>query len=192
MFQWLLPLCDLALIAILTYALFLPRHRRRDLILSYLAVNIGVLAVARALSETSVNAGLGLGLFGVLALIRLRSAELDQHEIAYYFSSLALGLIGGLGADMGWAAVALMAGLVAVMAIADSGLILRSYRVETVVVDQAIAGEEELRARLEVILGAKVLGVTVRKLDLVNDLTVVDARFAVGAPRLAAAGTAAP
>jgi hypothetical protein len=118
-------------------------------------------------------------------LIRLRSAELDQHEIAYYFSALALGLIGGLGADMGWAAVALMALIVVVMAVADSGLVLRRYRNSTVVVDAAITDDSTLKARLELILGATVVGFTSRKVDLVNDLTVVDVRFVVpaAAPR---------
>lgn len=46
------------------------------------------------MATSSVNARLGLGLFGVLSIIRLRSEELAQHEIAYYFAALALGLIG--------------------------------------------------------------------------------------------------
>lgn len=40
--------------------------------------------------------GLGLGLFGVLSIIRLRSSEISQHEVAYYFASLAIGLISGM------------------------------------------------------------------------------------------------
>ena len=50
----------------------------------------------RAVSSAA-TVGLGLGLFGVLSIIRLRSDELGQHEIAYYFAALAIGLIGGLG-----------------------------------------------------------------------------------------------
>ena len=48
------------------------------------------------LGSTTVGAGLGLGLFGVLSIIRLRSNEIAQHEIAYYFAALALGLLAGL------------------------------------------------------------------------------------------------
>ena len=39
---------DLAAIAVLI-ALFLSRHHRRDLVVAYLGVNVGVLAVAAAL-----------------------------------------------------------------------------------------------------------------------------------------------
>ena len=82
---------DIAAIVVLVFGLYFPRHRRRDLVVSYLGVNIGVLAVAEALTSARVDAaGLGFGLFGVLSIIRLRSAELDQQEVAYYFVAIAL------------------------------------------------------------------------------------------------------
>ena len=78
---------DLAAIAVLI-ALFLSRHHRRDLVVAYLGVNVGVLAVAAALSTMTASVGLGLGLFGVLSIIRLRSEELNQTEVAHYFAAL--------------------------------------------------------------------------------------------------------
>ncbi len=50
---------DLVAIALLVFVLFVPRHGRRDLIVAYLGVNVGVLAVSAALS--SVGAGVGVG-----------------------------------------------------------------------------------------------------------------------------------
>ena len=66
------------------------------MVLAIVSINVGVLAVALVLSRADVTAGLGLGLFGVLSIIRLRSQELDQEEVAYYFSAIALGLLGGV------------------------------------------------------------------------------------------------
>ena len=66
---------DLVAIAILTFAIYWPRHHRRDLVVAFLGVNIGVLAVSMVLANTTVGAGLGLGLFGVLSIIRLRSTR---------------------------------------------------------------------------------------------------------------------
>ncbi|NKX51389.1 DUF4956 domain-containing protein, partial [Arthrobacter deserti] len=130
-----------------------------------------------ALSGSAAGVGLGLGLFGVLSIIRLRSTELAQHEVAYYFSALALGLIAGLGTDPAWLAVALMAVILTAMFAADHPRVLPASRHQTVVLDQAMADEEELRARLAVLLGAKVRTATVQELDLVNDKTVVDVRY---------------
>ena|GEM_PF-4764778 len=64
--------------------------------MSYLGVTLGVLAVADAFTSTDLSAGLGFGLFGVLSIIRLRSSELDQPEVAYYSAALALGVLGGV------------------------------------------------------------------------------------------------
>ncbi|MDR1807266.1 MAG: DUF4956 domain-containing protein [Propionibacteriaceae bacterium] len=192
MFDLILPAADIVAIAVLALVLYYPRHHRHDLTLSYLAVNVGVLGVATALGTTSVNAGLGLGLFGVLAIIRLRSLELDQHEIAYYFTALALGVIGGLGADMGWAAVGLMALILVVIAIGDAGVFTRRQRSQVVVLDHAVTDDAELRARLEDLLGAKVVDARPRRVDLVNDTTVVDVRYVVGVGRPVGAAPVSP
>ncbi len=170
---------DLVAVAILTFALYFPRHRRRDLVVAYLGVNVGVLAVAAALGSTTVGAGLGLGLFGVLSIIRLRSTELAQSEVAYYFSALALGLIGGLGMASAPVAIGLMALILVVVAIGDSPRLLRRYRSQTIVLDQAFTSEGALVAHLEGMLGARVHSVSVQRLDLVNDTTWVDVRYSL-------------
>ena len=64
---------DLVAILVLVFGLYVPRHNRRDLVVAFLGVNVGVLAVSAALLDSAVTAGLGLGLFGVLSIIRLRS-----------------------------------------------------------------------------------------------------------------------
>ena len=73
---------DLVAVVVLVFAIYFLRHRRRDMIVALLGINVGVLGVTQALSSTTVSAGLGLGLFGVLSIIRLRSAEMDQTEVA--------------------------------------------------------------------------------------------------------------
>jgi len=178
MTPFILIAADLAAISILTFALYLRRHRRRDLVVSYLGMNVGVMAVAAALSGSAAGVGLGLGLFGVLSIIRLRSTELAQHEVAYYFSALALGLIAGLGIDPVWLPLALMAMILLVMFVGDHSRVLPAYRHQTVILDRAIAVDEELYARLEEVVHGKVHSATVQELDLVNDKTIVDVRYA--------------
>jgi hypothetical protein len=177
MSPYLLYAIDAVAIAILTFALYFPRHRRRDLVVAFLGMNVGVIAVASVLAQSSVGAGLGLGLFGVLSIIRLRSNELSQHEVAYYFASLALGLIGGLGASVGWLAVAGMALILLVMALADSPRLFAAHRTAHVVVDRAVTDHGELVAHLEHLLGGRVHSASVERLDLANDTTWVEVRY---------------
>jgi hypothetical protein len=177
MSPFLLPAADLVAITLLTFGIYFPRHRRRDLVVAYLAVNVGVLAVAGVLADSTVGAGLGLGLFGVLSIIRLRSTELDQHEVAYYFSALALGLLGGLGASTPTLPLVLMSLIVAVLYVAGHPRLLRRYRQHGLLLDRAFTDEAALTAHLEGVLGARVHQVTVQRVDLVNDTTLVDVRY---------------
>ena len=179
---------ELVAVSVLVLGLYFPRHRRRDLVVAYFGVNVGVLAVASALrtSDTGAGLGMGLALFGVLSIIRLRSTELDQDEVAYYFSALALGLLGSLGGATIWWNIGLMGLILVVMGIADNYRILRRYRQQIVVLDSAVLDNAELVTRLEHLLNAKVVSARPQRVDLINDSTVVDVRFTVPASRLVA------
>lgn len=168
---------DIVAVTVLTFALYFRRHRRRDLVVAFLGINVGVLAVASSLSTGSIDAGLGLGLFGVLSIIRLRSTEIEQHEVAYYFSALALGILGGIQNSTLWLPPALMALVLLALYIGDHPALLRRYDRQTLVLDGAVSDPGILVARLEQVLCARVHGVTVQRLDLVNDTTCVDVRF---------------
>ncbi|WKU04497.1 DUF4956 domain-containing protein [Micromonospora sp. HUAS LYJ1] len=181
MTQVVLFAIDICAVALLVFGLYFPRHRRRDLVVAYLGVNVGVLAVASALSASNVGAGLGLGmaLFGVLSIIRLRSTELDQHEVAYYFSALALGILGALGTRSVWLNGGLMALIVAVMFLGDHRRVFRHYRHQILVLDSAVTDHVALVAHLEQLLNARVHVATAQRVDLVNETTVVDVRYSV-------------
>jgi len=170
---------DLITIAVMTFGLYFPRHRRRDLVVAYLVVNVGVLAVAAMLGTTTVGLGVGLGLFGVLSIIRLRSSEITQHELAYYFGALAVGLLAGLSTTINPVVIALIVLVVAVLAVGDSPALFRRYRMQTIVMDTAFTDERVLKIELERMLVAKVHRVNVIHLDTVNDTTTVEVRFQV-------------
>lgn len=189
MSQYAMLAADVVAVLVLTFALFVPRHGRRELVVAFLGVNIGVLAVTTALGTGTVGAGLGLGLFGVLSIIRLRSEELAQHEVAYYFAALALGLIGGLLSAPSWLSGALMLAVLLSIYVGDHPRVVGKGRTQEVLVDRAFTDESGLVAHLEGLLGARVEDVSVRRTDLVNDTTLVRVRYspnAVAAPHTVA------
>lgn len=186
-----LLLLDIVAIGVLVFGLYFPRHRRRDLVVAYLVVNVGVLAVSEALLASTVTAGLGLGLFGVLSIIRLRSEELSQHEVAYYFGALALGLLGGLTTSSSWVTPVAMVLIVAALYIGDHPALFGAYRSKTVVLDMASFDETEVRDRLAALLDARVHRVSIRKVDMVKNITTVDVRYEVGASHVTSSRAAA-
>ena len=172
-----LIIIDVIAILVLTFGLYWPRHRRKSMVVAYLTANIGVAAVASVLSSSSINAGLGLGLFGILSIIRLRSDELDHPETAYYYGALALGLFAGLGGSLNWATPVMTVAILAALYVGDHPALFPQFRNQIVNLDSAYTDETALVMRLESLLNAKVHHANVRKVDLVNDTTSVDVRY---------------
>ena len=168
---------DLIAAAILTFGLYYRRHHRRDLLVAFLGVNVGVLAVTIVLAGSAVGTGLGLGLFGVLSIIRLRSSEIGQREVAYYFSALALGLIAGLPHTALALPVTLIGLILLVMFAADYPRLLSRSRAQLVRLDRAIMDERELHREAEARLGLPIQALDVKEVNLVNDTTLVEVRY---------------
>lgn len=187
---WLGLASNIIGITVLVYFVYFRRHFRRDLVLAYMALSMGIFAVTLLLSGSAAGMGLGLGLFGILSIIRLRSDTLTQEEVAYYFISLAIGLVNGLHPDPAWLAPAATGALVLVMFVADHPRFAPRTDRQTVTLEKAYPQRAQLIAALEELLDAKVLRTVVLELDMVRDLTIVDVRFrtnrqpAESAPRI--------
>lgn len=182
---------DLVAIAVLTYAIYYRRHRRRDLLMACVSFNVALFLVVTVLAHGPSEVGLaaGIGLFGAVSLIRLRSEELSYIEVAYFFSALALALINGFGLDNQLTALALnVILLVTIYAVdrVDPGHNVRRIRL---VLDAVYDDETLLRAELERRLGGDIIDISVREIDFVRETTVLEARYT---PEPAAARADAP
>lgn len=176
-----MAIADLIAIAALC-TIYLIRHNRRELVVSYTIINVGVFVVTEALSFASgTSAGMGLGLFGVLSIIRLRSTALAQREVAYYFVALALGLIAGVGLQPEAVAYGLMAMLVVIMALVDMPFFGNKQKTQAVTVDRAMSDTNELKEYLNTRLAYEVLSVKIIELDMVNDTTRVEVSYSTTA-----------
>jgi hypothetical protein len=168
-------------ILILVFGIYFPRHHHRDLVVAFLGINAGVLAVSTVLSSVNASLGLGIGLLGVLSIIRLRSDELNQRQVAYYFASLALGLLGGTEVANYQVTLALMGALLLVLWLGDHPRLFNRYKSRILTVDRAFVDEQQIMAYLTPKLGVNILGISILRVDLVNDTTVVDVRFTTDA-----------
>ncbi|MEV0443228.1 DUF4956 domain-containing protein [Streptomyces spectabilis] len=168
---------DLLAVALLTFAVFYPRHHRRELVPAYLALNVALFSVVAALSEAEGGGlALGFGLFGVLSIVRLRSDAVRHQEVAYYFTTLVLGLLCGLPGLSLPSAAGLAAVLLLVMYVADHPRLYARDRRAVVTLDAVYREEDALRAELERRVGQP-LGWTVHEVDFVRDLMVLEVRF---------------
>jgi hypothetical protein len=163
-------------IFLLAYALYFRRHRRADLLLGYVALNMGIFVAMSLLTTVRLDIALGFGLFAILSIIRLRSSAVTQQEVAYYFAALVLGLVNGLDLDDRVLLVFVNALLVVTMLVVDSKPLRDRARRMDVTLDVVHADDAGLVADLERRLGGRVMHYVVDEVDYVRDTMVVDVR----------------
>lgn len=167
---------DLAVILVLVYAVYYPRHRRRDLPVAYLALNLGVFAVVLLLAAQRIELAVGFGLFGILSIIRLRSDQISQTEVAYYFTSLVLGLVNGLHPDP-LSTLLLDLLLLGALFVADHPRILARGRRRIMTLDVAYAREQDALPDLHRRLGRVITRVDILEVNYVQDTTLVEVGY---------------
>jgi Domain of unknown function (DUF4956) len=168
---------DVAAAGALVYGVFLPRHRRMDLVVVYALFNIGVFLALVVIAGGEVSMGVGFGLFAVLSIIRLRSEPFSNRELAYFFVALVIALVCAI--DLGspvYAGALAGAALVAAWAI-DHPRMSRPTRRLEVTLELVFSDREALRRHLEERLNARVTDVAVLELDYVRETTRAEVRY---------------
>ena len=171
---------DLSAIFLLAYVLYFRRHRRADLLLAYVALNIGIFVAVSLLSTAKVDIALGFGLFAILSIIRLRSSAVTQQEVAYYFIALVLGLVNGLDLGDRRLAVLINVLLLLTMFVVDSRPLRERTRRMDVTLDTIHADDAALVEDLERRLGGRVMHHEVNDVDYVRNTMLVDVRYRAG------------
>jgi hypothetical protein len=173
-------LVDVAAIFLLAYVLYFRRHRRADLLLGYVSLNIGIFVAMSLLTSVRIDIALGFGLFAILSIIRLRSSTVTQQEVAYYFVALVMGLVNGLGLDDRRMVILVNILLLLTMLAVDTRALRdRARRVE-VTLDVVHTDEASLIADLERRLGGQVMHHQVNDVDYVRRTMLVDVRYRIG------------
>jgi hypothetical protein len=170
---------DAVAIFLLAYVLYFRRHRRADLLLGYVALNIGIFVAMSLLSTVRLDVALGFGLFAILSIIRLRSTSVTQQEVAYYFVALVMGLVNGLGLEDRRLVVAINIVLLVTMLIVDGRPLRERMRRLDVTLDVVHADDAALVADLERRLGGEVMHHQVNEVDYVRETMIVDVRYRV-------------
>jgi len=158
-------------------------YRRRlaapEMALVFTALNIGLFAAVTAIGAGHFPSGIGFGLFGLLSLVRLRSAAFTLKDVAYTFVALVLALVNGLPERSLLVAVLLDVVLLAALWVVDETRTTPSSRLmritlDVAVTDLAVAGAEVRRR-----VGIEPLSVVVEDVDLVRETTRVAVRYEV-------------
>ncbi len=126
---------DVSAIFLLAYVLHFRRHRRADLLLAYVALNVGVFAATALLTAVRPDVGLGIGLLAVLSVVGPRPSAVTPHDAAYAVVALVTGLVNGLGLDDRRLVVMINVLLLVTVLVVDSGRLRERARRTQVTLD---------------------------------------------------------
>jgi hypothetical protein len=158
-------------------------YRRRaaapEMTMVFVTLNIGLLAALTAITAGHFPAGVGFGLFGLLSLVRLRSAAFSVKDVAYTFSALVLALVNGLPERHLVLVVVLNLLVLAAVWLVDDSKTRTPTRVLRLTLDQALVRPEDVRAEVARRLGHDPIAVVVEQVDYVRETTVVAVRHQV-------------
>lgn len=167
---------NLIAIVIFTYSIYFRRHKRRDLFVTFTFFNIALFMIVEIIARTQLSIGIGFGLFAFLTIIRLRSEEFSNYEIGYFFGSLALAVVNGLG--IGYALTIIMdIAILLSMTILDHPSLLLNVNHGTITLDTIYNDDEKIKKTLSKLLNAKILGFTVTDIDYVKDITRLHVQY---------------
>ncbi|WP_433280982.1 DUF4956 domain-containing protein [Pseudonocardia xinjiangensis] len=173
-------LIDLVALFLMYYVLYFRRHWRTDMLLSYVALNVGVFMTMSVLTQVRVELAVGFGLFAILSIIRIQAGRVTAQEMGYYFLALVLGLINGLGLpDRGLVVAMNVVLLLVVLAVDCKPLRDRSQHME-VTLEGVYTNEAALLAELERKLGGRVAYYEITEINLVDGQMVIDVRLQPG------------
>lgn len=168
---------DVLCLLVLIGGLYRRRHRDPDLPVVYAFLNLGLFAALVVITAGDFPAGVGFGLFGVLSIIRLRSAAFTVTDVAYAFLALVLALLNGLDGRNPALVVALDVLLLGAAALIDAPGAVRTTRVVRLVLDRVHTGTLALAADVEGRLGVVPDEVEVLEIDYVRETTRVVVRY---------------
>ena len=171
---------DVIAIFVLSGFLYFRRHWRADLLLAYVALNIGIFVTMALLTQVKVDIAVGFGLFAILSIVRLRSGAVTQQEVAYYFLALVLGLVNGLGVPDRVLAIGMNLVLLLTMWAFDRTKLREQAERMDVKLEGVYTNSAALRAELERQLGRRVGYYEITEVDLIRSHMLVDVRLRPG------------
>lgn len=144
--------------------------------------NIFVLLIVMSIIRTDFNLAVGFGLFALLSLIQVRSAQFTKTETAYVFGAIALAVINGAGiSDLSFVLICNFTVVLASWFIGNWSLehsanliTVDNVRKMSVTLDhidtEAIGDRALMSSRLSQQLGHSIVSFEIKKIDYVRDL----------------------
>ncbi|MEM7117446.1 MAG: DUF4956 domain-containing protein [Chloroflexota bacterium] len=175
LFQFFLNLISIFIFA---YWIYYRRYRDRESLTLFVIFNLLLFPFLNI--DFQMSSQFGFALFAILAVIRIRSNAFSKREMAYFFGSIALGVINGIGMQSEWLLLLSNAVILLVAFLVDHPRILPEQETEKTRLlisnlDPALlANRPALIQELSQNLDLPVIDVVVKRIDLIKKRAELD------------------
>jgi hypothetical protein len=168
---------DVVALMVLVGWLYRRRPSAPHMPLVLTALNLGLFAAMSTISAGKFPAGVGFGLFGILSLVRLRSAAFTVRDVAYTFVTLVIALCTGLPQRQHWLVIALDAVVLVAVLLVDAPGTDTPTRTVRLTLDRIYPTPDLIAQDVALRYGLAPLSVTVDEVDYVRETTRVSAIY---------------
>ncbi|MFN5374986.1 MAG: DUF4956 domain-containing protein [Chitinophagaceae bacterium] len=172
---------DLVGVYILTRFIYLKKHHRTDLFLTFFSFNIIVFFISYLLNRVDLSTGAAFGLFAIFSMLRYRTEGISAVDMTYLFLCIAIGLVMAVSTGSFFEHIVL-AGFVLLMTyLLEKGFVAKRRSKMTVMFEKPELvhpdRKKELIDELEKRTGLKIFEVEVGDIDYLKDAVILQVHY---------------
>ncbi len=172
---------DLISVFILTKFIYLKRHHRTDLFLTFFSFNIIVFFISYLLNRVDLSTGAAFGLFAIFSMLRYRTEGISAVDMTYLFLCIAIGLVMAVSTGSFFEHV-ILAGFILLMTyLLETGFVAKKKGKISIVFEKPELThperKKELVVELEKRTGLKIFQVEVGDIDFLKDSVILEVYY---------------
>lgn len=174
-------LIDLVAVFVLVKFIYLRKHKRTDLFLTFFSFNVIVFFISYLLNRVDMSTGAAFGLFAIFSILRYRTEGISANDMTYLFLCIALGLMMAVSTGTFSEHLILAAALLLLTFILESGLLARRRATMKIIFerpDMIIPDRRaELLQELERRTGLRIHHVEIGDIDYLKDAVTIHIHY---------------
>jgi hypothetical protein len=172
---------DLVSVYILAKFIYLKRHHRTDLFLTFFSFNIIVFIISYLLNRVDLSTGAAFGLFAIFSMLRYRTEGISAVDMTYLFLCIAIGLVMAVSTGSFFEHL-ILAGFVLLMTyLLEKGFVAKKRGKISIVFEKPELThperKRELIDELEKRTGLKIFQVEVGDIDFLKDSVILEVYY---------------
>ena len=172
---------DLVAVYILAKFIYLKKHHRTDLFLTFFSFNIIVFFISYLLNRVDLSTGAAFGLFAIFSMLRYRTEGISAVDMTYLFLCIALGLIIAVSTGSFFEHVVLAGFVLLMTSFLEKGFIAKRRSKITIQFEKPELAHPDKRKELIDELsnrtGLKIFQVEIGNIDYLRDSIILEVHY---------------